>query len=158
MCIAGQPASDERDLIRKVSDMSPGKTIELRLMHQKQEKAITLTLGELPAPRTGTRSNSERQEPARDGDKANMGLVLMPADKLGLAAQGVVVADLDPGGVAAESGLSVGDVILEVSGNGVKTASDFYKALAGVQSLGKRIAMARIKSSEATRFVAIPVK
>src|SRR5207245_1144186 len=102
MSVAGQPASDERDLIRKVSDMSPGKTIELRLMHQKQEKAITLTLGELPAPRTGTRSNSERQEPARDGDKANMGLVLMPADKLGLAAQGVVVADLDPGGVAAE--------------------------------------------------------
>ena len=81
----------------------------------------------------------------------------MPADKLGLAAQGVVVTDLDPAGVAAESGLSAGDVILDVGGNGVKTPADFYKALSGVHSLGKRVALARVKSSEATRFVAIPV-
>jgi len=69
-----------------------------------------------------------------------------------------VVAGLSPSGVAAEIGLSTGDVILDVGGKGVKSPEDFYKALAGVQTQGKRIALARIKSNDATRFVAIPVK
>ena len=86
-----------------------------------------------------------------------MGLILMPADKAGLGARGVVIAGLDPSGIAAEIGLSTGDVILEVGGDGVKTPEDFFKALADVQTRGRRVALARIKSDEATRFVAIPV-
>jgi len=68
------------------------------------------------------------------------------------------VTDLDPAGVAAEIGLSAGDVILDVGGSVVKTPVDFYKALTGVQSHGKRVAIARVKSNNATtRFIAIPV-
>jgi serine protease Do len=59
--------------------------------------------------------------------------------------------------VAAESGLSAGDVILDVGGSVVKTPVDFYQALTGVQSHGKRVALARVKSNDATRFIAIPV-
>jgi len=155
---AGQPASDDRDLIKRVGDMSPGKSIELDLIHQGQEKTISVTLGELPGPRNESRSNTEKQKsPAADGDKANIGLTLMPADKLGLAVRGIVVTSLDPAGVAAESGLSAGDVILDVGGSVVKTPVDFYKALTRVQSHGKRVALARVKSSNATRFIAIPV-
>ena len=156
--LAGQPARDDRDLTRRVSNMPPGKTIELGLIHQNQEKTISVTLGELPTPRVENRSSAEKKDlVASRGDKPNIGLTLMPADKLGLSAQGVVVTDLDPAGVAAESGLSAGDVILDVGGNGVKTPADFYNALSGVHSLGKRVALARVRSSEATRFVAIPV-
>ena len=44
------------------------------------------------------------------------------AEELGLArsTQGVVVADLDPSGVAAESGLQEGDVIVKIDGRAVK--------------------------------------
>jgi serine protease Do len=156
--LAGQPASDDRDLIKRVSDMPPGKTIELRLIRRNEEKTISVTLGELPVPRNENRLSAERRNsPAAGGDKPNIGLTLMPADKLGLAAQGVVVTDLDPAGVAAESGLSAGDVILDVGGNAVKAPIDFYKALTEVRSQGRRIALARVKSTEATRFIAIPV-
>jgi serine protease Do len=79
----------------------------------------------------------------------------MPADNLGLPVRGVIVVDLDPGGTAADSGLSAGDVI--VGGSAVKTPVDFYKALNEVQSKGRRIALARVRSNEATRFIAIPV-
>jgi len=154
---AGRPAVDERDLIRRVSDMPPGRAIELRLIRQNQERLITVALGELPVERAEVRSDAEDRAPAPGGDRAKMGLVLLAADKVGLGAQGVVIADLDPSSVAAEIGLSTGDVILEVGGNGVKTPEDFYKGLAGVQTQGKRIALARIKSNDATRFVAIPV-
>lgn len=156
--LVGQPARDDRDLIRRVSDMSPGKTIELGLVRQNQEKTISVTLGELPGSRSASPLNTERKKSAAvDGDKANMGLTLMPADNLGLGVGGVVVTGLDPAGVAAESGLSAGDVILDVGGNSVKAPVDFYKALIDVQSRGRHIALARVKSNDATRFIAIPV-
>ena len=155
---AGQPASDDRDLIKRVGDVPPGKSIELGLIHQSEEKTISVTLGELPGPRNESRSGTEKQKSlAAEGDKTNIGLTLMPADELGLAIRGVVVTDLDPAGVAAEIGLSAGDVILDVGGSVVKTPVDFYQALTGVQSHGKRVALARVKSNDATRFIAIPV-
>ncbi|MDE5455813.1 PDZ domain-containing protein [Bradyrhizobium sp. CSA112] len=154
--VAGQPAGNDRDLIKRVSDMPPGKSIELRLVRQNEQKNINITLGELPVPES--RSIAEKSEsPTPDGNKPNVGLTLMPADNIGLGVRGVVVTDLDPGGVAAESGLSTGDVILDVGGNAVMTPADFYKALTEVQSKGKRIALARVKANQATRFVAIPV-
>ncbi len=156
--VAGQPASDDRDLIKRVSNTAPGKTIELGLIRQNEEKTISVTLGELPGPRNESRLSTERQKsPAAGGDKANIGLTLMPADKLGLGVRGVVVTALDPAGVAAESGLSTGDVILDVGGNAVKAPVDFYKAVTEVQSRGRRVALVRVKSNEATRFIAIPV-
>jgi serine protease Do len=110
---AGQPASDDRDLIKRVGDM-PGNVIELGLIHQSEENTISVTSGELPGPRNESRSSTQKQKsPAADGDKANIGLTLMPANKLGLAVRGVVVTDLDPAGVAGESGPSAGDVILD---------------------------------------------
>ncbi|MGQ0684444.1 trypsin-like peptidase domain-containing protein [Bradyrhizobium sp.] len=154
---AGRPAGDERDLIRRVGDMPPGKTIELRLIRRNREKSVPVTLGELPVERAESTPDDESSEPSSGGDGSKMGLMLMPAEKMGVDVQGVVVAGLNPSGVAAQVGLSAGDVILEVGSNGVKTPDDFYKALAGVHAQGKRIALARIKSNEATRFVAIPV-
>lgn len=156
--LAGQPAMDERDLIRRVGEMPPGRTVELRVIRRNQEKSLAVALGELPVERTESRSDGEGAEPAVSGDKSGMGVMLLAADKLGLAGEGVVVAGLSPSGVAAEIGLSTGDVILQVGGKDVKSPEDFYKALAGVQTQGKRIALARIKSNDATRFVAIPVK
>jgi serine protease Do len=92
-----------------------------------------------------------------DGEKPNIGLTLMPADKFGLGGRGLVVTDLDPAGAVADSGLSTGDVILDVGGTTVKTPVDFYKALTELQSKGRRIALARVKSNDATRFIAIPI-
>jgi serine protease Do len=156
--VAGQPASDDRELIKRVSEMPAGKSIELGLIRQNEKKVINVTLGELPVPRNQSRLSTARQKSAgAEGDKPNIGLTLMPADNFGLGIRGVVVAELDPAGVAAESGLSTGDVILDVGGNAVKSPVDFYKALTDVQSKGRRIALARVKSSEATRFVAIPI-
>ena len=53
------------------------------------------------------------------------------AEELGLArsTQGVVVADLDPSGVAADSGLQEGDVIVKIDGRAVKTAEELRSAL-----------------------------
>src|SRR5437667_4704555 len=48
--VAGPPASDDRNLIKRVSDMPPGKSIELGLIGQNEKKNINVTLGALPVP------------------------------------------------------------------------------------------------------------
>jgi serine protease Do len=155
--VAGQAAVEERELIRRVGGMPPGRAVDLRFIRGNQEKSTTVALGELPGERADARSEAASRESAPEDDKSRMGLVLMPADKVRPGTRGVVIAALDPSGAAAERGLSIGDVILDVAGNGMKAPEDFYKALDDVRTKGRRIALARIKSDEATRFVAIPV-
>src|SRR5207253_5345325 len=89
-------------------------------------------------------------------DPLNLGLELAPGSKVG-EGRGVVVTDVDPNGVAADRGVEVGDVILEIEGTEVKTMADVQKALTNARGQGRRVAIARLKSGTSMRFVAFPV-
>jgi len=67
-----------------------------------------------------------------------------------------VVTEVRPGGPAAERGFRSGDVILEVAGKPVSTPNDVRKAMADARKDGKKTVLMRVKSGEATRFVAVP--
>jgi serine protease Do len=69
-----------------------------------------------------------------------------------------VVTDVDPDGPAAERGFKTGDVILEVGGKAVGSPDDVRKALAEARDGGKRTVLMRVKSGEATKFVAVPLR
>ena len=57
-----------------------------------------------------------------------LGFKLAPADKVsGANAKGVVVTAISQGGVAADHGLQVGDVILDVGGKPVATPDEFTR-------------------------------
>jgi serine protease Do len=85
-----------------------------------------------------------------------LGLTLAPSDKAS-GANGVVVTAVEDGGVAADHGLQVGDVILDVGGTPVSTPADVRKTLADAQSAGKHTVLFRVKSSDGTKFVALPL-
>ena len=65
-----------------------------------------------------------------------------------------MVTEVDPDGVAAERGFKTGDVILEVGGKTVANPADVRKALADARKDGKRTVLMRVKSGDATHFVA----
>jgi serine protease Do len=69
----------------------------------------------------------------------------------------VVVTAVDPSGPAAERGFKTGDVILDVAGKTVSTPADVRKALIDARADAKRTVLMRVKSGEATKFVAIPL-
>jgi serine protease Do len=62
---------------------------------------------------------------------------------------------VDPSGPAAELGLKAGDVILDVGGKAVKNAADVRKAIDDAQAAGKNAILMRVKTADATRFIAI---
>ena len=85
-----------------------------------------------------------------------LGLTLAPAGQVaGGGSDGVVVTSVEPDGVASEQGFKTGDVILEVAGKKVANPADVRGALDDAQKDGKRTVLMRVKSGDATKFVAV---
>ncbi|MFY9754833.1 MAG: PDZ domain-containing protein, partial [Pseudolabrys sp.] len=79
-------------------------------------------------------------------------------DVAGSGDRGVAVVGVDPNGPAAERGIKTGDVILDVGGKDVANAADVRKALSDARTAGKTAVLMRVKSADAVRFVALPVR
>jgi serine protease Do len=153
------PVHDPRELARKIGTMSPGTAINLEVIHNGQSKTVTLTLGTLPNEKQASSEQNQRdQREVPDSDMPNLGLTLAPGNKVsGNGGNGVVVTAVNAGGVAAEHGFRVGDVILEVGGKAVTTPAEIRKSLAEARSEGKHTVLFRVKSNEGTKFVALPL-
>lgn len=154
--INGAAVKDSRQLARKIGVMAPGTSVQLGILHDGQEKTVTLTLGELPNERQA--KLGPESSPSLGNGIPRLGLSVAPAgDRAGASGQGVVVTAVDPNGYAAKRGLQTGDVILDVAGKSVSSSSDVRKELAELRKQGKQFALMRIKSGAATKFVALPI-
>ncbi len=87
---------------------------------------------------------------------AKYGMTLAPAAEVdGAGKTGVVVADVDPDGAAAQKGIRTGDVILEVAGKPVSRPSDVTAAIDAAKADGKKSVLMRVKTEDSARFVAL---
>ena len=153
--VDGKAVKDVRDLAKKIGAMAPRASVKLTVLHKGSEKAVTLTLGEMPNTKEA-RAGSEGND--NGADLGKLGLTLAPAARVaGAGAEGVVVTGVDSTGVAADHGFSTGDVILEVAGKSVSTPADVRDVVAGARTEGKRSVLIRVKKGDNTRFVALPV-
>ncbi|MBO0751002.1 MAG: Do family serine endopeptidase, partial [Bradyrhizobiaceae bacterium] len=131
--VNGEPVTDSRNLVRRISSLAPGTSVRLGIIHAGKEDTITLTLGELPRERLA-RAGGGSDEHGAPIDVPKLGLSLAPARNGG---EGVVVTGIDPNGTASDQ-FRTGDVILDVNGKSVSTPGDVRKAVADAQSDGKR--------------------
>jgi serine protease Do len=115
----GKDMADNNQLRNSVANTTPGSKVSLTVLRNGHTETLNATVGELESKKNAARANGngERSSEGRFG----MGL---EADD-----NGVVVAQLDPNGVAAESGLREGDVIVKVDGKAVKAPADVKAAL-----------------------------
>ncbi|WP_235983986.1 PDZ domain-containing protein [Bradyrhizobium australiense] len=115
----------------------------------------TVSLGELPNDR---QANVKENGSDHTSTTPHLGLSLAPANEVaGSGQKGVVVTDVEPGGPAAERGIHAGDAILEVGGKAVADVGDVRAALGQAGENGKRSVLMRVKTADATRFVAVPL-
>ena len=102
--VDGNSVSDARDLARRIGTMAPGTSVKLGMLHQGQEKTVTVTLGTLPNEKAAA-ANQEKSGAMPDSDMPKLGLTLAPSNKMsGAEGSGVVVTAVDPNGVAADHG------------------------------------------------------
>ena len=147
-----KPVKDARELARTIGNKAPGTTVKLGIVRNGAEKTVSLTLGELPNQREARADMGPNGHRGRNHEP-RLGLSLAP----GSGEPGVVVADVDPAGPAADSGFRPGDVILEVSGKAVGTPDELRKAVGKARDEGKHSVLMRVKSEQGTRFVAVPL-
>jgi serine protease Do len=155
--VNGHVVKEARDLGRQIGAMAPGSEAKLSVWRKGEEKSFTLTLGELPKERDARATGTQDSSPT-GSDVPKLGLMLAPAGQVaGSGPEGVVVTDVDPNGLASEHGIKTGDVILDVGGKKVANPVDVRNAIADAQKDGKHTVLMRLKSDDATRFVAIPI-
>jgi len=152
--VNGEATKDARELSRKLGNMLPGTAVRLGILRRNAEKTITVTLGERPSQ---PKAPSPKRESPR-GDRSDLGLQLAPTNgQRSGQANGVLVTDIDPQGLAASSGFEAGDVILDVGGKAVRMPADVHTAFREARTQGKRRVLVRLKSGDTTHFVAVSV-
>ncbi|MEG6510073.1 Do family serine endopeptidase [Methyloligella sp. 2.7D] len=165
--VDGEEVKDSRDLARKIAELHPDTKVKLSVNRYGDEKEITVKLGKFPS---GKKLAELQGAPEKSDDGAgkkvkDLGLSLAPAAEVpGAGEEGVVITDLDPDSDAAQKGLKVGDIILQVGGKNVTNAKDvskgIEKALAKPSNQGKEKVniVFRIKSGDRVAFVALALK
>ena len=153
--VDGKEVKDARDLAKRIGAMAPKASVKLTVLHKGSEKAVTLTLGELPNAKEARTNSGDGDSGA---DLGKLGLTLAPAARVsGSGSEGVVVTGVDSSGIAADHGFSTGDVILEVAGKSVSTPADVRDVVSSARTDGKRSVLMRVKKGDNTRFVALPL-
>jgi serine protease Do len=140
--INGSTLSDSNALRNQISQLKPGTTASLTLVRSGQERRVSVKLAELPSV-----AANERETPARPGAEGGFGLSVQPAEG------GVEVTRVDPAGPAAEAGIREGDIVEEVNGSAVMSASDLRSAVSRQKG---RPALVLVRRGEQMLYVAVP--
>jgi len=154
--VNGERVDGPRELARKIAAFGPDKQVDLTYVRNGREQHANVRLGTLPAETQQRASLNGNDNRAERNALTGLGLTLAPASAVpGSGRDGVVVAEVDPNGAAAQTGLKQGDVILEAGGQKVERPSDVSAALAAAKKDGRRALLLRVKSGDNTRYVAI---
>ena len=155
----GQSVKDARELARIIGGFAPGSTVKLDVLHKGKSKVVSLTLGQLPNAQQAKADSETDGKRSRLGiDVPHLGLTLAPAGKADSASkEGVVITKVEPKSAAADRGLKKGDVILEVAGKNVTKPGDVGDALEAARTDKKGSVLMRLRSGDASRYVAVPL-
>ena len=161
----GRPVTSRDDLVKMVIGTKPGTSVPVKILRNKQEKTLHVTVEELDLEAEqqangGNRRNQEQdqQEPEEHG-ASGFGLTLENVTpqlsrrlRLPSGQTGAIVSDVDQDGPAAGY-LRAGDVILSVNGKAVASAQEAQRELQKVQS--KHLAQLRVWRNDSETFVPV---
>lgn len=146
--IDGRPVAVARDLAVAVAEAAPRSTATLTLLRDGQRMEQAVTLGRREAPRQEARAGG-----AEAPRHASLGLRL----SAGKAGDGVTVAAVEPGSIAATRGLQAGDVILRAGEREVRRPEDVSQAVAAARSAGRPAIALQVAREGGRAFIALPL-
>ena len=141
--VNGQPVANSEELVRLITITKPGSTIPLRIVRDRQEKTVSVTVEELDldAEQGRTASASEGTEETGDTGFGLQLQALTPAIarqlRVPAGVDGVVVADIDPANTSARGVVTRGDVIIEINRQPVRSVAEAVRLLRAVPAGGR---------------------
>jgi serine protease Do len=158
----GKPIRNRDELVAMVTATKPGTTVPVRIVRDRQERTVSVTVDELDleaetsAQRSENRDNGTQPEETTTGFGLTLGNITAEVQqrlRLERGVQGAVVTDVEPGSPAARAGLTPGDVILRVGRETVETAAEASRELGRITSRGT--AFLRVLRNGQETFVAV---
>ncbi len=149
----GQAVSDSNQLKNMVGSAQPGEVAHLKVLRGGAEKTLDVTLSEMPAKLTSSRTIPEAEDAPHFG--LELGALNRDAVRqldLPKDTQGVVIMGVEPGSPAAEAGLQRGDVIQQIDRKPITAPDQAANALRG--SSGKPVLLSILRDGT-TLFVAL---
>ena len=154
----GQPITDHNELRNRIAGTQPDTEVTLNVIRDGREQQVRARLGEYQPP-TGQAAEGGGGGGQGGGPTGRLGIIvrsLTPeiAQQLNLRAgtQGVLVAEVDPAGPAADAGIRSSDVIEQVNRQPVRSADDLASAL---QRAGERPVLLLVNRRGTTFFVTV---
>ena len=154
--VNGVTVSNPRDLAVDVAAVHPGSTAKLDIIHDGDGKTVSVPVATLP----GSEPDASIVNPQRQG----IGLALEPLtselrSQLNLPsyAQGVVVAQVQPGSPAEQAGLQPGDLLMGVGDQAISAPEEAATAIHAATADGKAAALRVMRDGEVA-FVAVTPK
>jgi serine protease Do len=161
--VNGEQVNNSRDLARKIAELQPNSDTKLVVIRDGAEQNLNIKLGTFPSSdKLAAYSEEDQGGDDRRSEREQMrdlGLTLAPAKEIqGAGEKGVALTEVDPASEAAEKGLRSGDVILEVGGEPVNTASDVANGIREARRKGRKAVLLQVTSNRQTRYVALSVE
>jgi serine protease Do len=167
--VNGAAIRNAHDFSRAIDDLPPFSMVILGVRKKGRQDWVAVTVGQAPAP-----ARTEPMPMVRNDDgnaNANAGSDRPHEQPLGLkllalgaldgsgseGRRGVMVVEVEPGGLAAGHGIDPGDLILDVADEAIGAPEDVYRLVDTAKNAGKRSVLMRIKSGDTAKFVAVPI-
>jgi len=138
--VNGKPVANRNALVQMVMATKPGTTVPLKILRDKAQKDLSVTVEELDLESEGTGGGEAAQE---EEAGSGFGITLGPlgADmarrlRVPPGTRGVLVTEVDPTSTAAREGVRPGDVILRINGQAVDAVRDASQALQAIKPGG----------------------
>ncbi|MEO0728920.1 MAG: Do family serine endopeptidase [Pseudomonadota bacterium] len=160
--VNGERINDSRDLARKVAELAPNTTAEIKVRRGADDRVIRVKLGTFPS---GTPAPAKPEPKKPENKSANtasiseLGLKLATlTEPRGQVKTGVVITEVDGDSNAAEKGLSDGDIIVQVNSQNVETPSAVVDEVDKAKRLGRPAVLLTVQTSSGRRLVAVQFK
>jgi serine protease Do len=153
-----------RSLNRKIAGSTIGSVTELVIWRDGNQQTVPVAIEESQEDTALSKSATSQTSEAARIVRRDLGLVLGPVTgdvraKLGMAPQqtGVVVEDVVTNSVAADRGIAVGSLIVNVHRQSVASPADVQLRIDAARTEHRSFVLMLVRSAQGLRWMALPL-
>jgi serine protease Do len=156
--VNGEAIKNAHDFSRTIDATPPDSIVIFGVRKKGRKEWIAVTVGRSPMQPDVQPLPTPKYEDVNGGHR-QLGLKLLALGAVSGTEErhGVMVVEVEPGGLAAGRGIDPGDLILDVAEEAIAAPEDVYRLVNTAKNAGKHSVLMRIKSGDTAKFIALPL-